>query len=130
MHEHIFVLSPEIMANYPDAWGDEELRVADAVARLTELKAHGVDTIVDLTVIGLGRYMPRVARVAAQTELNIVVATGVYTYNDVPMDFHFTGPGTGADVFLPFEDRVNTVATMSCPRCADAGSPPSRSTPC
>jgi phosphotriesterase-related protein len=24
-----------------------------------------------------------------------VVATGVYTYNDVPMYFHFTGPGTG-----------------------------------
>jgi phosphotriesterase-related protein len=97
MHEHIFVLSPEIMANYPDAWGDEEVRVADAVARLNELKARGVDTIVDLTVIGLGRYLPRVARVAAQTELNIVVATGVYTYNDVPMYFHFTGPGSPFD---------------------------------
>jgi phosphotriesterase-related protein len=94
MHEHIFVLSPEIMANYPDAWGDEDRRVADAVSRLNELKARGVDTIVDLTVIGLGRYLPRVARVAAQTELNIVVATGVYTYNDVPMYFHFSGPGT------------------------------------
>jgi phosphotriesterase-related protein len=97
MHEHIFVLSPEIMANYPQAWGDEEQRVADAVVRLNELKARGVDTIVDLTVIGLGRYLPRVARVAAQTELNIVVATGVYTYNDVPMYFHFTGPGTALD---------------------------------
>jgi phosphotriesterase-related protein len=97
MHEHIFVLSPEMMANYPQAWGDEEQRVADAVVRLNELKARGVDTIVDLTVIGLGRYLPRVARVAAQTELNIVVATGVYTYNDVPMYFHFTGPGTALD---------------------------------
>jgi phosphotriesterase-related protein len=97
MHEHIFVLSPEIMANYPQAWGDEDQRVADAVVRLNELKARGVDTIVDLTVIGLGRYLPRVARVAAETELNIVVATGVYTYNDVPMYFHFTGPGTVLD---------------------------------
>ena len=26
-------------------------------------------------------------------DLNIVVATGVYTYNDVPMFFHFRGPG-------------------------------------
>ena len=97
MHEHIFVLSPEIMQNYPDAWGDEEKRVADAIARLNELKSRGVDTIVDLTVIGLGRYIPRIARVAAATELNIVVATGVYTYNDVPMYFHFTGPGTELD---------------------------------
>ena len=52
-----------------------------------------MDTIVDLTVIGLGRYIPRIARIAAATELNIVVATGLYTYNDVPMHFHYLGPG-------------------------------------
>jgi phosphotriesterase-related protein len=94
MHEHVFVLSPEITDNYPEVWGDEAKRVADAVARLNELKSRGVDSIVDLTVIGLGRYIPRIARIAAATDINIVVATGVYTYNDVPMYFHFTGPGT------------------------------------
>lgn len=94
MHEHVFVLSPEIMQNYPEGWGDEERRVSEAIARLNELKARGVDTIVDLTVIGLGRYIPRIERVARATDLNIVVATGVYTYNDVPMYFHFQGPGT------------------------------------
>jgi phosphotriesterase-related protein len=94
MHEHVFVLSTEIMQNYPESWGDEEKRVADAVARLSELKSRGVDTIVDLTVIGLGRYIPRIQRIAAQTELNIIVATGVYTYNDVPFYFHYQGPGT------------------------------------
>ena len=96
MHEHVFVLSPEITANYPEAWGDEAKREADAIERLNELKARGVDTIVDLTVIGLGRYIPRIARIAAATDLNIVVATGIYTYNDVPMYFHFRGPGTAA----------------------------------
>jgi phosphotriesterase-related protein len=95
MHEHVFVLSPEIMANYPEGWGDEAAREPDAVDKLNALAAIGVDTIVDPTVIGLGRYIPRIQRVAAQTELQIVVATGVYTYNDVPMYFHFTGPGTG-----------------------------------
>jgi phosphotriesterase-related protein len=94
MHEHVFVLSPEIHNNFPEVWGDEARREADAVARLTELKSRGVDSIVDLTVIGLGRYIPRIARIAAQTDINIVVATGVYTYNDVPMYFHFSGPGT------------------------------------
>ena len=93
MHEHVFILSPDITANYPEVWGDEAQREADAIARLNELKARGVDSIVDLTVIGMGRYIPRVARVAAATEINIVVATGVYTYDDVPMFFHFTGPG-------------------------------------
>ena len=94
MHEHVFVLSTEIMQNYPESWGDEEERVRSAVARLNELKSRGVSTIVDLTVIGLGRYIPRIQRVAAQTDINVIVATGVYTYNDVPMYFHFQGPGT------------------------------------
>jgi len=102
MHEHVFVLSTEVMQNFPEPWGDEEKRVAEAVARLNELKSRGVDSIVDLTVIGLGRYIPRIQRIAAQTDLNIIVATGVYTYNDVPMYFTYQGPGTvlGGDEFM------------------------------
>lgn len=30
MHEHIFVLTPDVQLNYPDEWGSEEERVADA----------------------------------------------------------------------------------------------------
>src|SRR5215471_4566614 len=97
MHEHVFVLDTEILQNYPEEWGSEDQRVADAIKRLNELKSRGVDTIVDLTVIGLGRYIPRIARVAAATELNIVVATGLYTYNDVPFRFHYQGPGAPLD---------------------------------
>ncbi len=93
MHEHVFIMTTEIMENYPEGWGDGARREADAIARLNELKSRGVDTIVDLTVVGLGRYIPRIARIAAATELNIVVATGLYTYNDVPMYFHYLGPG-------------------------------------
>src|SRR5215510_10603780 len=94
MHEHIFVLSSEINQNYPDTWGNEEQRVNDAIARMNELKSRGVDTVVDLTVIGLGRYIPRIQRIATETDINIIVATGLYTYNDLPMYFHFRGPGT------------------------------------
>ncbi len=94
MHEHVFVLSPEIIANYPEGWGDEQAREDAAVEKLNALKAIGVDTIVDPTVIGLGRYIPRIQRIAERTALRIIVATGLYTYNDVPMYFHFTGPGT------------------------------------
>lgn len=94
MHEHVFVLSPEIIANFPEVWGDEQAREEAAVEKLNALKAIGVDTIVDPTVIGLGRYIPRIQRIADRTDLRIIVATGVYTYNDVPMYFHFTGPGT------------------------------------
>lgn len=104
MHEHVFVLSPEIIANYPEGWGDEAAREQAAVEKLNALKAIGVDTIVDPTVIGLGRYIPRIQRIAEQTELQIIAATGVYTYNDVPMFFHFTGPGTALDGPEPMID--------------------------
>jgi phosphotriesterase-related protein len=93
MHEHIFVLSPEIEKT-ADQW-DEAAQQARAVTKLRDLKDHGIDTLVDLTVIGLGRYIPRVAAIANLVpEINVVVATGVYTYNEVPMYFHFQGPGT------------------------------------
>jgi len=92
MHEHVLVLTPEIQDNFPSF--DEEAEVASAVARLNELKANGIDTIVDLTAIGLGRYIPRIQRVNADADINIVAATGLYTYNDVPHYFHFRGPGT------------------------------------
>jgi phosphotriesterase-related protein len=97
MHEHIFVLTTEVQQNYPGEWGREEDRVADAVGQLKALAAQGIRTIVDPTVIGLGRYIPRIVRVAEQVpELNIVVATGCYTYDDVPFFFHHRGPGLGA----------------------------------
>ncbi|GDY29079.1 phosphotriesterase family protein [Gandjariella thermophila] len=98
MHEHVFVLSPEFVANYPEHEGfREEEQVPEAVRRLRELAAEGVRTIVDPTVIGLGRYIPRIQRVAAEVDLNIVVATGLYTYHDVPHYLHFRGPGTLLD---------------------------------
>jgi len=127
MHEHVFVLSTEITQNFPEVWGDEEKRVADAVARLNELKSRGVDTIVDLTVIGLGRYIPRIQRVASQTKLRIVVATGVYTYNDVPFFFHYQGPGTelgGPELMVDMfvrdieEGIANTGVRASILKCA------------
>ena len=94
MHEHVFVLDTEILQNYPEEWGAEDQRVADAVKRLNELKSRGVDTIVDLTVIGLGRYIPRIQAIAQKTKINIIVATGIYTYQNAPLYFHFRGPGT------------------------------------
>ncbi|MCD2145774.1 phosphotriesterase family protein [Gordonia paraffinivorans] len=92
VHEHIFIVGEEFRQNYQDDW-DEDEKVAEAVTALTELEQLGIDTILDPTVLGLGRYIPRIQRIAEQVELNIVVATGLYTYNDIPFQFHYAGPG-------------------------------------
>ncbi|MFD1938107.1 MULTISPECIES: phosphotriesterase family protein [Nonomuraea] len=96
MHEHVFGLSPEILWNWPDipeGW-DLETRAREAADKLDALKAAGIDTIVDLTVVGLGRYVPAVQRVAELTELTIVAATGLYTYDALPPYFGNRGPGS------------------------------------
>jgi phosphotriesterase-related protein len=92
VHEHVFVLGEEYRNNYQDDW-DEKAKIDEAVADLNHLKSLGIDSIFDPTVLGLGRYIPRIQAIAAQTPLNIVVATGLYTFNDVPHQFHYTGPG-------------------------------------
>ncbi|MEV5850565.1 phosphotriesterase-related protein [Streptomyces sp. NPDC051985] len=93
MHEHVFIRDEEIERNYPELW-DEQARLDDAVARLTALKAVGVDTIVDPTVLGLGRDIRRVMAVNERVDLHIVPATGLYTYDHVPHFFQYHGPGT------------------------------------
>jgi phosphotriesterase-related protein len=98
MHEHVFVLTTEIVQNYGEGdWWDEEERVADAIAKLRALRERGVTTIVDPTVIGLGRAIPRIQRIAAEVDLHIIVATGVYTYGDLPFPYAQRGPGTLLD---------------------------------
>ncbi len=92
MHEHVFVLGTEFQNNYGADYWEEEVRVADAVAQLSELAGLGIKSIVDPTVLGLGRYIPRIEAVNAQVDINIVVATGVYTYHDIPFQFHYNGP--------------------------------------
>jgi phosphotriesterase-related protein len=102
MHEHVFVLSTEHVQNYGDGgWWDEEARVADAVARLTALRGKGITTIVDPTVWGIGRDIPRIQRIAEQVELNIVVATGLYAYEELPHQYAYRGPGLLLDVPEP-----------------------------
>ena len=109
MHEHIFTLTPDVQQNYPQEWGSEEARVADAAGKLRALAAQGIATIVDPTVAGLGRYIPRIQQVAGQVpQLNIIVATGLYTYGDLPFFFRHRGPALnqvlGTDVPDPMVD--------------------------
>src|SRR6266699_1816181 len=102
MHEHVFVLSTEHVQNYGDgSWWHEEARVSDAVAKLNARPAKGITTIVDPTVWGLGRYIPRIQRIAAQVDLNIIVATGLYVYEELPQQYAYRGPGLMIDIPEP-----------------------------
>jgi len=94
MHEHVFVLTADVEANLPAPW-DADSAIADAVEKLGLLVELGVRTIVDPTVIGIGRNIPAIQRINEQVDMNIVVATGIYTYDSVPFYFRFRFPQGG-----------------------------------
>ena len=88
MHEHVFILQPEALQNWGHVFGpsywDEDERLADATAKLGAVRNAGIRTIVDPTVPGLGRYIPRLQKLNRAVDLNIVVATGVYAFIELP----------------------------------------------
>jgi phosphotriesterase-related protein len=107
MHEHVFVLDADAQQNYPAEWGSEDERVADAVGKLKALAAQGIRSIADPTVIGLGRYIPRIQRIAEQVpDLHIIPATGCYTYDQVPFFLYYRDPVIHAAIGLGEADPM------------------------
>jgi phosphotriesterase-related protein len=86
MHEHIIVQSEGVSHSFPSIW-DKRASLNKAVEMLTTLKARGVDTIVDPTVLGIGRNIPRLLPVVEEAGLQVVAATGMYYFNDLPAYF-------------------------------------------
>lgn len=103
MHEHLFVKNPELEENYPNPEWDEESLFKTAQDGLETLYDKGIHTLVDLTVLGLGRFIPRIQQLAADVRMNIVVATGYYTAKDLPAYFQNHGAGRRIDMTEPLE---------------------------
>ena len=99
MHEHVFVLSEGVEANFPSVF-DEAAQVAQARAKLQDMADAGVRTMVDLTVLGIGRNIPRALAAVSDAPVNVIVATGLYTYNEVPRYFNFRDEDAMADLFV------------------------------
>ncbi|HEX8119991.1 MAG TPA: hypothetical protein VF549_01890 [Solirubrobacteraceae bacterium] len=107
MHEHIFNITAEIQIAHPgfNGW-DPEVEVPKARQTLTELKQAGVDTIVELSPIGLGRSLELIRPACEGTGLNVILATGLYTYDVLPRPWHFSGPGTLLDGDEPLDELM------------------------
>jgi len=105
MHEHVFLLEPEALDNFGTLWGgssywDEEERIADAIEKLGALREAGIETIVDPTAVGLGRFIPRIQRLNESVDLNILVATGVYAFLQLPNFLGYRSVDAIAEIFV------------------------------
>ena len=105
MHEHIFNLSADVQGCYPGFHGwDPEVEIPKAQETLSELKQAGYDTIVELSVLGLGRDVHLMQSAVEGTGLQVTLATGLYTYDVLPRLWHFMGPGTMLDGDEPLDE--------------------------
>jgi predicted metal-dependent phosphotriesterase family hydrolase len=70
-HEHIFLRSPVLP-------GDEFQDLDMMASEVDAVRRSGIDTIVDLTPIGLGRLATKTAELSRRCGVNVVLATGVH----------------------------------------------------
>jgi phosphotriesterase-related protein len=89
MHEHVRVGWGPMFQQYPELF-DRQRDLARAVDRLKQAKAAGVQTVVDLTPIDLGRDVTLIADAARESGMQIIAPTGVYYA--IPFHFAFREP--------------------------------------
>ena len=99
MHEHIIVRAEGMAKNFPQVW-DQQPVLDKALEMLTALKAKRVDTIVDLTVLGLGRDVPILLPVVEKAGIQVIAATGFYFFTDLPTYFRNRDADAIADLFV------------------------------
>lgn len=96
-HEHVLVAMGEDIAHYPWRYDMDATR-AQSIKELSEAKAGGIDSLIDLTTPDLGRDVEFMRDVAAASGMNIVVATGIW--RDVPRSFWMRDIDEIADIFV------------------------------
>ena len=99
MHEHIVNITAEIEKEYPDlSWTNDKGAVLRSVAdTLRQVKDRGIGTIVDCTALGHGRDIEAVQRINDQVDINIVVCTGIYTYDYLSFFYQYGHPAKKVD---------------------------------
>jgi phosphotriesterase-related protein len=100
MHEHVFILQPEARENWGSEYWDEDREIVRAVAELQRLRDGGITTIVEPTAFGLGRNIARIQRVNEHVDLNIVVATGIYAFLELPSFLRYRADDWIVDLFV------------------------------
>lgn len=99
VHEHLLTVSDLVRAEWPHL-ADPEREHRNAVDAVRAVQAHGVRTWVDPSVMNLGRNAALSKRVAEETGITMVLATGAYVYETLPRYFRFREGTALADAFV------------------------------
>jgi phosphotriesterase-related protein len=83
IHEHFRATDEATRFQFPHLY-DEDAEWEAAMADANGVKSHGVRTVVEPSAMFLHRDAAFSKRVADESGLNVVLATGVYTYDHLP----------------------------------------------
>ena len=83
IHEHFRVTDEATRFQFPHLY-DEQAEWEVAIADANAVKGQGVQTVVEPSAMFLTRDAAFSKRVADESGLNVVLATGIYTYDHLP----------------------------------------------
>jgi phosphotriesterase-related protein len=86
IHEHFRATDEATRFQFPHMY-DEQAEWDAAMADANAVKGHGVRTVVEPSAMFLQRDAAFSKRVADESGLNVVLATGMYTYDHLPQPF-------------------------------------------
>ena len=95
-HEHVVVSSAGIPHIYPEFIRREE-SITEGITQLREAKNEGLDSIIDVSTIDLGRDIRLIEQVSRESGINIICATG--TWRDIPRAFWNATPDSVAELY-------------------------------
>jgi phosphotriesterase-related protein len=99
VHEHFFSSDEAVTAQWPHV-RDHDRELELAVQSAEAVKGHGVKTVVEPTAMLLGRDVHASRRLADETGLQIVMCTGIYTYDHLPQFLLNRSEDYIADLFV------------------------------
>ena len=125
-HEHILLSSAGIEDTFPE-FIDKEFAIKEGIRQLSEAKSEGVETIIDLSTMDLGRNIQVIREVSEGSGVNVVVATG--TWLDIPRSFANASPDDIAPLYIReltegiqgTETKAGVIKVANEPEVTDAG---------
>lgn len=99
VHEHFRLVDEATSAQFPRLY-DPDQEWDSAMADARAVVGHGVKTVVEPTAMLTGRDAGFLRRVGQESGLNVILATGIYTYDHLPLALASRSEDQLADLFV------------------------------
>jgi phosphotriesterase-related protein len=99
IHEHFRTTDEAARFQFPHLY-DEAAEWESAMSDAGAIKGHGVETVVEPSAMFLHRDAAFSKRVADESRLNVILATGVYTYDHLPQVLSNRSEDEVAQIFV------------------------------